>query len=413
MTTKAVILVGGPGKGTRFRPLSLDIPKPLFPIAGLPLVQHHIEACASVNGITEIILIGFYQPTEQLQRFIREMKDEYNMSIRYLQEYQLLGTAGSIYLFRDLILSGDPESFFLIFCDIFCDLRGCLNDMIRFREKWMKYLVMGVQVENEQSLNYGCMGINDNTHEVVHYIEKPSSFVSNHINAGVYLLSVSVYDDISAIFQERVGSGNDSISLETDILMKVAGQGKVFAYMNDKFWMSIKSAGSAIYANRILLDQYKKYHPNRLATNSANLEGNVYIHSTAKIHASAKIGPHVAIGANAVVGEGARVKNSIILDGAQLKKHCCVLNSIIGWQSVVGAWTRIEGTPTELDPNRSHATTDNFYLFDDSGKLLPTITILGRDVIAPDEICIRNSIVLPGKELASRGKRGLQNQILL
>lgn len=108
--------------------------------------------------------------------------------------------------------------------------------------------------------------------------------------------------------------------------MKVAGQGKVFAYMNDKFWMSIKSAGSAIYANRILLDQYKKYHPNRLATNSANLEGNVYIHSTAKIHASAKIGPHVAIGANAVVGEGARVKNSIILDGAQLKKHCCVLN---------------------------------------------------------------------------------------
>ena len=67
--------------------------------------------------------------------------------------------------------------------------------------------VMGVQVENEQSLNYGCMGINDNTHEVVHYIEKPSSFVSNHINAGVYLLSVSVYDDISAIFQERVGTG--------------------------------------------------------------------------------------------------------------------------------------------------------------------------------------------------------------
>ena len=63
-----------------------------------------------------------------------------NLSIRYLQEYQLLGTAGSIYLFRDLILAGNPESFFLIFCDIFCDLRGCLNDMIRFREKWMKYL---------------------------------------------------------------------------------------------------------------------------------------------------------------------------------------------------------------------------------------------------------------------------------
>jgi len=66
---------------------------------------------------------------------------------------------------------------------------------------------MGAEVESEQSLNYGCMGINSNTHEVVHYIEKPSSFVSNHVNGGVYLLSVSVFDDISAIFKERVGTG--------------------------------------------------------------------------------------------------------------------------------------------------------------------------------------------------------------
>ena len=47
------------------------------------------------------------------------------------------------------------------------------------------------------------MGINDKTNEVVHYVEKPSSFVSNHINAGVYLLSCDVFDDISMIFKER------------------------------------------------------------------------------------------------------------------------------------------------------------------------------------------------------------------
>ena len=46
---KAVILIGGPQKGTRFRPLSLGIPKPLFPISGIPLVQHHIEALARVK----------------------------------------------------------------------------------------------------------------------------------------------------------------------------------------------------------------------------------------------------------------------------------------------------------------------------------------------------------------------------
>ena len=99
--------------------------------------------------------------------------------------------------------------------------------MVRAREKWMKYMIMGVevsfempngilrcfstrhmiilklQVEPEQSLNYGCLGINDKTKEIVHYVEKPSSFVSNHINAGVYLLSSEVFDDISMIFKER------------------------------------------------------------------------------------------------------------------------------------------------------------------------------------------------------------------
>ena len=49
MHYKAVILIAGPQKGTRFRPLSLDVPKPLFRVAGIPIVQHHIEALAKVN----------------------------------------------------------------------------------------------------------------------------------------------------------------------------------------------------------------------------------------------------------------------------------------------------------------------------------------------------------------------------
>ena len=61
-------------------------------------------------------------------------------------------------------------------------------------------------------MNYGCMGVNPQTNEVVHYIEKPSSFVSNHINGGVYLLSTEVFDDISKIFQDRVGTGMYSLN---------------------------------------------------------------------------------------------------------------------------------------------------------------------------------------------------------
>lgn len=60
LRVKAALLVGGPSVGTRFRPLSLTTPKPLFPIAGLPMIYHHIAALAQVEGMKEILLIGFF-----------------------------------------------------------------------------------------------------------------------------------------------------------------------------------------------------------------------------------------------------------------------------------------------------------------------------------------------------------------
>uniref|UniRef100_F1LH52 Mannose-1-phosphate guanyltransferase alpha-A n=1 Tax=Ascaris suum TaxID=6253 RepID=F1LH52_ASCSU len=50
MSLKAAVLVGGAQKGTRFRPLSLQLPKPLFPIAGVPLIEHHIEQLSKVTS---------------------------------------------------------------------------------------------------------------------------------------------------------------------------------------------------------------------------------------------------------------------------------------------------------------------------------------------------------------------------
>lgn len=79
---KAVILIGGPQKGTRFRPLSFEVPKPLFPVAGVPMLQHHIEACAKVPNMKEILLIGFYQPNEELTRFLFNAQQEFKISIR-------------------------------------------------------------------------------------------------------------------------------------------------------------------------------------------------------------------------------------------------------------------------------------------------------------------------------------------
>ncbi|CAF4445904.1 unnamed protein product [Rotaria socialis] len=146
---KAVILIGSPQKGTRFRPLSLEIPKPLFPIAGYPILYHLIESCAQLTELREILLIGCYQPNEALSRFIANAQQTFNICIRYLQEYASLGTGGGIYHFRDLIKANvsDKDAFFVINGDICADLP--LVEMLQFHRENVEekgFTILGTEV---------------------------------------------------------------------------------------------------------------------------------------------------------------------------------------------------------------------------------------------------------------------------
>uniref|UniRef100_A0A673KF04 Mannose-1-phosphate guanyltransferase alpha-B n=1 Tax=Sinocyclocheilus rhinocerous TaxID=307959 RepID=A0A673KF04_9TELE len=423
---KAIILIGGPQKGTRFRPLSFEVPKPLFPVAGVPMLQHHIEACAQVPDMKEIILIGFYQPNDELNRFISSAQQEFKIPIRYLQEFAALGTGGGIYHFRDQILSGGPAAFFLMNADVCSEFP--LQEMLRFHRQHGENhcgVLLGTTANRTQSLNYGCIVENHETNEVLHFVEKPSTFVSDIINCGIYLFTPDIFGHIGTVFQrnqqiyvynnrEELTNGKqmpEVIRLEQDIFTTLAGQKKLFVYKTQYFWSQIKSAGSAIYASRLYLKQYHQTHPERLATNqdgTPKIIGDVYIHPTANIDPSAVLGANVSIGKGVTIGGGVRVRESIVLHGAVLQDHCCVLNSIVGWDSTVGKWARVEGTPSDPNPNDPYAKIDSETLFRDGG-LTPSITILGCNVNIPSEVIIRNSIVLPHKDL----NRSFQNQIIL
>ncbi|XP_040214060.1 mannose-1-phosphate guanyltransferase alpha isoform X1 [Rana temporaria] len=424
---KAVILIGGPQKGTRFRPLSFEVPKPLFPVAGVPMLQHHIEACSKVPNLKEILLIGFYQPNEALSRFLVTAQQEFKVAIRYLQEYSALGTGGGIYHFRDQILSGGPQAFFVMNADVCSEFP--LLQMLEFRkqhENTHGYIMLGTTANRTQSLNYGCIVANAETQEVLHYVEKPGTFVSDIINCGIYLFSPTIFQHIAEVFQRNqqdvqicscISEENSSwqraevIRLEQDVFTALAGRGHLYVYKTDGFWSQIKSAGSAIYASRLYLSQYHRTHPERLAqTNEGGptVIGNVYVHPTAKVDSSAVLGPNVSVGMGVTIGAGVRVRESVILHGATLQDHSCVLNTIVGWDSSIGRWARVEGTPSDPNPNDPYAKIDSETLFRE-GKLTPSITILGCNVSIPAEVVILNSIVLPHKELS----RSFKNQIIL
>ncbi|RWS23129.1 mannose-1-phosphate guanyltransferase alpha-A-like protein [Leptotrombidium deliense] len=450
---KAVILIGGPQKGTRFRPLSFDLPKPLFPVAGCATLEHLIDACAKVTEIKEILLIGFYQQDESLSNFITEMVKKYSLNIKYLQEYTSLGTAGGIYHFRDQIRRGNPQAFFLINGDVCGNFD--FNEMVSFHcESKRLMTVMVTEATRQQSINYGCIVEDKDTNAILHFVEKPSTFVSTTINCGVYLCDVSLFEYLAKVYRKKhedsfdeddvdvstsqvMINGNNNrlredkqecISLEKDIVRALAGSDLLYAYHTNKWWSQIKTAASAIYANRHYLALFRETRPTMLAANSPNgpkIIGDVHIHSSAMVDPTAtvinnhkfqlfnkfskQLGPNVSIGPGVKVGAGVRIKESIILGYAVIYDHTLIMHSIVGWKSIIGSWTRVEGTPSDPNPNKPFAKMENQTLFRGDGKLNPSITVLGSNVQVSSEVIVLNSIVLPHKELT----RSYKNEIIL
>lgn len=180
---------------------------------------------------------------------------------------------------------------------------------------------MSTEATKQQSLNYGCIVMDKQTSEVTHYVEKPSSYVSTLINCGIYVFSLEIFQFIGDAFNNkqqeyyrlnkngvrlycfvilsafRNGNGNGNkeaghIQLEQEILAPLAGSGKLFALQVNKWWSQLKTAGSAIYANRHYLELYKDNHPERLqllVNAQCTIHPDVHIHPSASIHPSAVV----------------------------------------------------------------------------------------------------------------------------
>lgn len=74
--------------------------------------------------------------------------------------------------------------------------------------------------------------------------------------------------------------------------------------------------------------------------------------------------------------------------------HTCVLNTIVGWDSTIGRWARVEGTPSDPNPNDPYAKIDSETLFRD-GRLTPSITILGKSLLSGITLALLTEAVSP------------------
>ncbi|WVQ80063.1 hypothetical protein IAT38_002164 [Cryptococcus sp. DSM 104549] len=401
VVTKGVILAGGPSKGTRMRPLSLDCAKPLLPIAGKPMIWHPLSALAKVPGLTEILIIGFYEDSV-MAPFVKEAKREFpNIAISYLREYKALGTAGGLYHFRDSILRPPvPQHIFICNIDICCAFP--FSEMLELHAAHRGVgTIMGVNVKKETATQYGCIVTDPKTNQMLHYVEKPEGWISNVVNGGVYLFDKSIFDEIKVAMDDKTARAaqdpllkpDEILRLEQDVIVPLGASKKMYVYQTTQFWRQLKTAASAVTATALYLSHFSKTNPSLLAPSSPNIIAPTYIDPSATISPTAKIGPNVAIGPGVVVGDGVRIKDAIVMDGSTIEGHAAVLNSIVGTDCTVGQWARVDG---ESEPEK-----------DVKGKI--SVTILATEVSLAPETLVRSCIVLPNKSLS----KSSANQVLL
>ncbi|KAK4417723.1 Mannose-1-phosphate guanyltransferase alpha [Sesamum alatum] len=396
----AVILVGGPTKGTRFRPLSFNTPEPLFPLAGQPMVHHPISACKRIPNLVQVFLVGFYEERE-FALYVSSVSNELRVPVRYLKEDKPHGSAGSLYYFRDKIMEESPSHIFLLNFDVCCSFP--LPNMLEAHKMHGGIgTLLVIKVSAESANQFGELVADPITKELLHYTEKPETFVSDLINCGVYVFTptiFSVIQEVSLLREDRAdihqvssydspqlairSLPSDFVRLDQDILSPLAGKKQLYTYETMDFWEQIKTPGMSIKCSALYLAQFRFTSPHLLASGdgkrNATVVGDVYIHPSAKVHPTAKIGPNVSISANVRVAAGVRLMNCIVLDDVQIQDNAVVMHAIVGWKSSLGRWSRVQA--------------DGDY----NSKL--GITILGESVIVEDEVVVINSIVLPNKML--------------
>ncbi|XP_022190606.2 mannose-1-phosphate guanyltransferase beta [Nilaparvata lugens] len=349
---KALILVGG--YGTRLRPLTLSRPKPLVEFANKPMLLHQMEALVAA-GVKHVVLAVSYH-AEEMEKELRIQAERLNVRLDFSHETEPLGTAGPLALAAE-ILNQTDEPFFVLNSDIICEFP--FTELYEFHKNHKREGTIVVTKVEEPS-KYGVVVYHADGC-IKSFIEKPQEFVSNKINAGIYILNPSVLKRIEI----------RPTSIEKEVFPFMAEEGQLFAFELQGFWMDVGQPRDFLTGMSMYLTSLRQKNAS-LLYNGPCAVGNVLVDPTAKIGVGCRIGPNVTIGPGVVIEDGVCIKRTTILRNAVVRSHAWLDQCIVGWRSVVGQWVRMENT-----------------------------TVLGEDVIVKDELYVNGGQVLPHKSIAS------------
>lgn len=212
---KAVILVGG--AGTRLRPVTYEIPKPLLPVHKKPIVNHLIELFFK-NGIEEVALLASAGHKDDFRRWQKAWDEDIPMDrIKIVYEEKPLGTFGGLLLLREWL---GNEDFVVSNGDELKDFD--LRSLIKFHQEDGAVVTLALtQVAEPQHYGVPLLEKGKTQGRVKEYFEKPENPQSDFVSAGLYVMNPSVFNYVDA--------GKEFLMTEVDVSPHLTRQGKLAA----------------------------------------------------------------------------------------------------------------------------------------------------------------------------------------
>jgi mannose-1-phosphate guanylyltransferase len=316
---QAVILVGG--EGTRLRPLTSTVPKPVVPLVDRPFIVFMLEWLKH-HGVDDVILSCGFLATSV--RNVLGDGSQLGIRLRFVEEPEPRGTAGALKYAESFL----DERFLMLNGDVLTDMD--LTAQIAQHEATGATGTLAL-VPVPDPTNYGLVRLADDN-AVREFVEKPSADqIDTHlISAGAYVLERSVVDMIDA---------DRSVSIEREIWPRLVGQG-LFGFPSDAYWLDIGTPERYLQGTFDIIEGNVQTDVlERLGTGymsvaeDAVLTGRVIppavVERGCEIGAGAHVGSLVVLGDCVTVGEGARIERSVVLQGSEIGAGCVLTDCIV------------------------------------------------------------------------------------
>ena len=328
------------GKGTRVRPLTNEMPKPMIPIIGKPVMEYLIEELAR-HGFDEIMINVSHLP-EKIENYFgngARLGVEIGYSFEgHIEDGEIqstaLGSAGGLKRIQEF--GGFFDDTFLVVCgDALIDL-----DLTKaVREHWKSGAIASIctlAVEPEEVTDYGVV-VSDKNGQITSFQEKPSAeeALSNKVNTGIYIFEPEVLDLIPSGEEYDIGS---------DLFPKIVEKGLKFHAIDLPFnWIDIGRISDYWEANQKIMNGELRSIPmpgtqvkpgvwvglnTDIDWENSEIQGPVYIGSGTRIEAGAMIVGPTWIGHGCNIRENARISKSIIFEYTRIGSASIVKNSV-------------------------------------------------------------------------------------